>query len=297
MRVLITGHRGFIGRHFLRHYREEGHDVYGVDIADGTDCRYYFNAPAVVEGEWDLVIHCAAVIGGRAGIDADPLGLMAENLSIDAALFRWALRARPKRIVYFSSCARYDVEAMSLQRPIQIGENLGWLNRQPFDVYGHVKKNGELMAAQANAAGIKTHVFRPFSGYGSDQSLDYPFPRFIERAVNGDDPFEVWGDMESTRDWVHVDDIVGCVLAAIDRDVLGPVNICTGRATTFRELARKCMDEAGYEGAIVSNPHAPTGAMHRVGDPTLMHQFYRPRITLEEGIARAIEARRADRAA
>jgi nucleoside-diphosphate-sugar epimerase len=108
MRVLITGNRGFVGRHFERYYK-----------AAATTCarlrhRRQRRLPALLrrvlpEGRLTTTssIHCAAVVGGRVGIDGEPLHLMAEDLSIDAALFRWALHARPKRIVYFSSSAAY----------------------------------------------------------------------------------------------------------------------------------------------------------------------------------------------
>lgn len=305
MRVLITGAAGFVGRAFMRYFVDEHgltHDTLGVDNANGgTDCRDLFAGVDVDRA--DLVIHCAAVVGGRATIDGEPLRLMAEDLSIDAALFRWALRARPKRIVYFSSAAAYPVvlqtrlntEHITVKESLKLGEDLIDTWRQslgaPDATYGWVKLTGERLAAEANAAGIKTHVFRPFSGYGTDQALDYPFPRFIERARNRDDPFEIWGRGDSARDWVHIDDIVGAVLAAIDADVLGPVNICTGRATTFDELAQMVTRRAGYRPAINHDSSAPQGVHWRVGDPTRLHEFYTPRVTLEEGIARALEGR------
>jgi nucleoside-diphosphate-sugar epimerase len=114
----------------------------------------------------------------------------------------------------------------------------------------------------------RTHVFRPFSGYGTEQSLDYPFPSFIERAAHRDDPFEIWGSGDSARDWVHIDDIVGAVLAAIDNDVLGPVNICTGGRRRSTSSPWMCMRRAGYRGDITYIGDAPRGVHWRVGDPT-----------------------------
>jgi nucleoside-diphosphate-sugar epimerase len=292
MRVLITGNRGFVGRHFERYYKAAGHDVRTCDIAANVDCRRYFDESHPKAGTYDLVVHCAAVVGGRVGIDGEPLHLMAEDLSIDAALFRWALHARPKRIVYFSSSAVYPPQLQGRAVIAILHEEVTQAYPGRHDAtYGLVKAVGERMAREANALGIKTHVFRPFSGYGTEQSLDYPFPRFVERAANHDDPFEIWGSGDSARDWVHIDDIVGAVLAAIDNDVLGPVNICTGIATTFDQLAEMCMRRAGYRGDLVHRLDAPQGVHWRVGDPTKLHEFYVPRISLEEGIARALEAR------
>lgn len=289
-RALVTGSAGFVGRHMVEALMRDGYDVVGWDIANTipNDCRRAFDA-VPVESHFDLVVHCAAVVGGRTMIDGEPLRLAAEDLSIDAALFRWALRARPERIVYFSSSAAYPVNMQHAGVEVRLSERHHTPRLPGCDqTYGAVKVIGERLAAEANAEGITTHVFRPFSGYGGDQALDYPFPSIVARAARREDPFKIWGRADSARDWIHIDDIVGAALAAVDQGVLGPVNLCTGRATTFEQLATMCMDRAGYRAPIESDMHAPQGVHWRVGDPTRMLEFYRPRITLEEGIARAL---------
>jgi len=35
----------------------------------------------------------------------------------------------------------------------------------------------------------------------------------------------------------------------------------------------------------------PAGVAYRVGDPTRFHQYYKPTVTLAEGVARALAAR------
>lgn len=285
-RALVTGSAGFVGRYMVEALMCDGYDVVGWDIINTipNDCRRAFEA---TDRQFDLVVHCAAVVGGRTMIDGEPLRLAAEDLSIDAALFGWALRARPGRIVYFSSSAAYPVYLQAATDAPPLTEDRVGI-AQPDQTYGWVKLTGERLAAEANAEGITTHVFRPFSGYGGDQALDYPFPSIIARAARREDPFKIWGAPDSARDWIHIDDIVSAVLTAVELGVLGPVNLCTGRATTFADLATMCMDRAGYRAPIDCDLEAPRGVHWRVGDPTKMLEFYRPRITLEEGIARAL---------
>ena len=40
-KVLITGHKGFVGRHYLKYFKEKGIEVVGVDIKEGNDIKYY----------------------------------------------------------------------------------------------------------------------------------------------------------------------------------------------------------------------------------------------------------------
>ncbi|MCX4450695.1 NAD(P)-dependent oxidoreductase [Streptomyces sp. NBC_01789] len=287
MNVLLTGHKGFIGRHLHQALEKRGHDVLGIDLERRhSDALDFFRHD---DGAYDLAIHCAAVVGGRASIDGSPLGV-ATNLALDAWYFRWLIRTGTPRAVYYSSSAAYPVD---LQQPGDIHRlteddiDLGLISR-PDNTYGIAKVVGEQLAAVAEAEGCRIHVLRPFSGYGEDQDDCYPFPAFIRRARERQDPFEVWGDGGSTRDWIHVDDIVGATLAAIDHDVTGPVNLGWGRATSFDQLAGYVTQAAGYSPRIKHLPGAPQGVHHRVSDPSRMLGFYQPTVTLEEGIRRAL---------
>jgi nucleoside-diphosphate-sugar epimerase len=286
MKVLITGSSGFVGRHFV--HALDGHDLAMVDLATGTDARDFFR---LNHTRFDLVIHLAAVVGGRAQIEGAPLSL-AVDLAIDADMFTWALRTRPRRVVYFSSSAAYPIDLQNdFARPhalreqdLKLSGNIG----NPDLTYGWAKLTGEQLAQHAENEGLRVHVFRPFSGYGEDQDLAYPFPSFIRRAVTRQDPFTVWGDGNQVRDWVHIDDIVNATMAAVDEDVPGPVNLCTGRDTSFNQLARLVCQQAGYEPTLKHILDAPQGVAYRVGDPAKLNSFYTPMVALEDGIARAL---------
>jgi nucleoside-diphosphate-sugar epimerase len=138
-------------------------------------------------------------------------------------------------------------------------------------------------------------VVRPFSGYGSDQSLDFPFAAFINRALNREDPFKIWGSGTQTRDWIHIDDIVAGIMSLADAKATQPVNLCTGIATTFRELAALIFTKVewagGYDPKLNCDSSEPAGADYRVGDPMLFHEFYTPKITLAEGVQRALRGK------
>jgi nucleoside-diphosphate-sugar epimerase len=235
------------------------------------------------------VIHLAAVVGGRAKIEGDPLSV-AVDLSIDAEMWQWAIRTKQPRVVYFSSSAAYPIELQTRENHVSLAEHMINLSdiRSPDFTYGWSKLTGEYLAQFAEAEGVRTHIFRPFSGYGEDQALDYPFPSFIDRAKRKANPFEIWGDGQQTRDFVHIDDIVATVNAAIEQDCREPLNIGTGRPTSFLALADLVCSEANYRPQIQTHPDKPVGVFWRVADPAMSFQVWQPRITLEEGIRRAL---------
>lgn len=293
MRVLLTGASGFVGRHLHRVLLDRGDDVFAIDLqpsplVQAGDALDFFRHD---DTRFDLAIHCAAIVGGRASIDGSPLGV-ATNLALDAWYMRWLIRTGTPRAVYFSSSAAYPV---ALQQPGDVRRlyeediNLQYME-EPDATYGWAKLTGEKLATYAEAEGCRILIPRPFSGYGEDQAPCYPFPAFIQRAKRRDDPFEIWGSGDSTRDWIHIDDLVGATLALLDADVTGPVNLGWGRATSFNELARIVTTAAGYRPQLKHRRDAPQGVHHRVCDPSRMLNHYVPTVTLEEGVRRALNA-------
>ena len=286
MKILITGDAGFVGRAFHRYFEDQGHDVVGIDIANtfAMDARDFFRKDKT---HFDKVIHLAAVVGGRKMIEGSPLAL-AVDLSIDAEMFGWAMRTKPGCITYFSSSAAYptalqthDVAKVLTESDINLDQI-----QTPDMTYGWAKLTGEMLASHARQAGLSVHVFRPFSGYGTDQALDYPFPSFIARGLAKSDPFEIWGTGEQCRDFIHINDVVAAAEAGCAAGI-ETANLSTGIATSFNELARMVAKVAGYEPRFQNLPAEPSGVDYRVGDPTLMNTFYTPKISLSEGIQRA----------
>lgn len=288
MNVLITGSEGFVGKYFRE--KLEGHNLTLVDIKKGIDCRDFFKRDSK---QYDLVIHLAAIVGGRESIEGRPMAV-ADNLSIDSEFFQWCLKTNPKKIVYFSSSAAYPTHLQTeeakkfLGKDIHLSEDKINFNYQvgtPDMTYGWSKLTGEFLSQFVP----NVHIFRPFSGYGWDQDFTYPFPMYVKRAINMDNPFEVWGPGTQTRDFIHMTDVVNAVMTAVDLGITDPINLGTGRSTSFIELAEMCMKEVGYKGEIVTRPDKPVGCMHRVSDNTKLLSFYTPKITLEQGIAEAVD--------
>ena len=269
-----------------------GYDTAGIDLGEGYgDVHDYFRSSAS-RAHWDLVVHCAASAPHRAAIDTEHQH-MAKNLNLDAAMFDWAVRTGQGRVVYLSSSAAYPIHLQDDPRssdPVVLREDdIDFVNvAEPDSVYGWTKLTGERMAAEARKAGLAVTVVRPFSGYGEDQSENFPFRAILERVKARQDPLTIWGDGQQVRDWIHIDDVVAGMLAVAESGTEEPVNLCTGVGVSMTELAQIACAQAGYSPRLQFLTDKPAGVAYRVGDPTRLHQFYVPKVSLAEGIARTI---------
>jgi len=289
MKILITGHKGFVGSHYVKHFENKGHEIIGVDIKEGNDCRDYFK---VTDEQFDLIIHLAAIVGGRETIENDPLSV-ATDLSIDSEFFNWCIRTDQNcPIIYFSSSAAYPIQYQTKEVSKRLMESDINLNniKSPDYTYGWAKLSGEYLAMFAKQYGKKVHVFRPFSGYGETQDLDYPFPSFIKRIKEKHESFEIWGDGTQVRDFIHMEDIILATLKTVELEILKPVNLGWGIPTSFNDLAEMSFKISGHRPplGIKHLLDKPVGVKFRCSDSTFLHSFYKPLISLEEGIERAL---------
>jgi len=283
MKILITGHKGFVGKYFIKKYNS--HEIVGIDLVDGNDARDFFKNN---NDKFDLVIHLAAIVGGRKNIEGNPLSV-AQDLAIDSDMVQWVLRTEPERLVYFSSSAAYPINLQFLNSGILLSEDMIDLNNieMPDLTYGWSKLTGEFLCSFIKNK-TKVFIFRPFSGYAEDQDLDYPFPSFIKRAKDKVERFDIWGNGFQTRDWIHINDIIDAVDKALELDIPGTYNLGTGIPTSFNSLAQKVIQMSGIKTQINYIQDAPKGVYYRVANIEKMSKFYLPKISLEQGVELAL---------
>ncbi len=244
----------------------------------------------------DEAYHLASIVGGRAKIDGDPLSV-GLDLGIDSAFFLWAAKVnRPDRILYASSSAAYPVNLQTEDKDIALCEDMINFEEDlgaPDFTYGWSKLTGEYLSKIAhNNYDLSVAVIRPFSGYGEWQEPVYPTPAIAMRAAAKLKPLYVWGTGEQSRDFVHIDDCVTCMMLAIEKISDGTaVNIGTGKPTSFLELAALMADIVGYETDVVGRAGKPVGVSSRYCNPDFTRErlgFY-PSISIREGMTRVLE--------
>lgn len=318
-KILVTGGAGFVGRHFVKRLLDLGDEVLVVDpLVPSTggihpiawplfvpydyknfhficcDCRKYFLEHP--QEEFDYVFHLAAIIGARDIRDNTPLAI-AEDLDIDASYWRWAVNAKPKKTICFSSSAAYPICFQEKGNTFLLSEEMvnvqgKWVG-VPDEMYGWAKLTHEFLANLAyQKHDVKSVVYRPFSGYGEDQDDSYPFPSLCKRVLQhrGENQIQVWGSGDQQRDFIHIEDCVTGVLSTMDKiDDAGALNLSTGIYTSMKQVVMIAANLCGFFPEVVGMTDKPEGSFARAGCTKKQKEYsFQYHTTFDEGVRNAL---------
>jgi nucleoside-diphosphate-sugar epimerase len=220
MRVLITGHVGYIGSVMAPAFIEAGHEVTGLDTGYFAECTLVpdrVEVPAVrkdirdiersdLDG-FDAVVHLAA-------LSNDPIGNLndrwTEEINFEASL-RLAELAREAgvgRFLFSSSCIMYGMsEAAVVDETAPL---------DPKTEYARSKVQGERAIAELADNAFSPVFLRNGTVYGVSPRMrfDTVFNDLLGRAV-ANRRVVVYGDGKPWRPVVHVKDLVRAFEAAL----------------------------------------------------------------------------------
>jgi dTDP-glucose 4,6-dehydratase len=158
----------------------------------------------------------------------------------------------------------------------------------PRSVYDEAKRFGEAITmAHHRTVGTNVGIVRIFNTYGPRLR-----PRdgrvvsnFIVQALRGD-PLTVYGDGDQTRSLCYVDDEVRGLLALLDSDLTGPVNIGNPDEHTVLALAELIVELTGSTSSIVHEPLPIDDPTRRKPDISLATSAlgWRPEVQLNDGL-------------
>lgn len=316
---LVTGSAGFIGSHLVEALLRLDQKVVGLDDfstgsrenlrqveqAVGPDAwkRHRFIEGSIVQPEAcraacrdaDIVLHQAA-LGSVPRSIADPAATHAANVTGFVNMLVAARDARPRRFVYASSSSTYgDHEALP-----KVENVIG----RPLSPYAASKCADELYAdAFARCYGIETVGLRYFNVFGARQDPAGAYAAVIPRWVRSmlvDEPVQINGDGETTRDFCFVANAVQAnLLAALTGDPQAlnrAYNVAVGESTSLNRLFEILRSLLGAQRPSLRamrpayGPFRDGDVRHSRADITLARRLlgYEPSHTLSSGLREAL---------
>jgi len=294
MKVLITGGAGFIGSHLADRLVARGDTVLVIDnystgrrdnlkphklltIVEGTIADEGIVEKAFAGFRPDLVIHAAASYKDPDNWEED----IRTNCLGTAVIVHASMRYAVNRIIYFQTALCYGLhpieQPITLDHPIISGGSSYAISNTTAEQY-------------IELSGLDYISFRLANAYGP-RNISGPLPTFFQRLTTGKQCFV----MDTRRDFIYVDDLVNCVLMAIDgKGSRGPYHISSGSDYAIKELfdaTIKALDIT-LEKEVEVRQRGPEDAFTILLDPSKTHADFAPwkvNTLLEAGVRKAIE--------
>jgi UDP-glucuronate 4-epimerase len=308
MKILVTGAAGFIGSHLCEYLLQNSqHEVLGIDcfLPFGTprwirehnleDLQnspnftfieadlLHLNLDSLLEGV-EIIFHLAGVPGVRSSWGEDFSSYVTNNIVVTQKLLEASRKHPLKRFVYTSTSSVY-------------GEKFGMVSEDaspsPLSPYGVTKLSGEhLCRVFSQNDGLPITILRLFTVYGPRQRPDMAFHRFIKLIICNQ-PIEIYGDGQQSRDFTFVSDCVeGIAAAGFSEEAAGETINLGGReratlltCVSFLEEAFGHKINVRYTGPTYGEPKKTWADITKA--QSLLN--YNPKVPLKQGLLKEIE--------
>ncbi len=294
--VLVTGAKGFIGRHTSRALAAQGCNVIGIGHGNWTagearefGVHQWIDADITLDvlsslelpGPVDCVLHCAGS-GAVSYSYAEPWQDFQRATVTTAAVLEWIRKQaghRP-RLVLVSSAAVYgdqgDTDAMEPSV------------RSPISPYGFHKLSAEMLCeSYSRFFEVPVSIVRLFSVYGEGLRKQLLWDA-LSKFRGGNHQF--FGTGNELRDWIHVEDAAALLaLAGLSRQSTFEIYNGGFEHATTREVLTQLAAATGRNEAVIftgethkGNPHRLTSNCHH----TMRLLHWTPTVRLQDGLAR-----------
>lgn len=300
--ILVAGGTGLIGANLTQHLQEVGASVQATyfsrkpsflpelyerfDFTEFEDCLK-------ATKDMEYVFICAAQTFGAKIMKENPTTLVLPNLRINSGLLEACRLNKVEKVVFISSSTVYQ-EAFYPIREEELD-----LNKPTYDLYlgvGWMKRYIEqLCKFYHKVYGMKIGIVRPTNIYGPydkfDDDKSHVLPALIKRAMKKEDPYVVWGDGYTVRDFIYVDDFVSDLLDVLERYcVCDPLNVSSGTSIRVREAVQIILEACGHAVLAEYDETKPNAIPYRMLNTTKFSSIFgeKKKTSFQDGIEKTV---------
>jgi UDP-glucose 4-epimerase len=281
VRILVTGHSGFLGGHVAERLAG-GHVVVGVsrrstgrvhEVADDL------GRPGIAQRLAAAVEPCDVIVHAGASLDRDPLSPALAHVNCGGTQELVGLaEAWGAHLVFVSS-----ISVIGRPQRIPVGEDHPTAASTP---YVASKLFGEHVVTAAAGRGLRTAILRLTSPIGPGMPEGRIVSAFVQRSLDGE-PLQLLGRGTRRQDYVDVRDAAAGIARCIDAEATGLFNLGFGRSVSNLALANRCVTVLESASAVrfAREPDPEDGVHWDVSVDAARAGFgYAPEISLDQSL-------------
>jgi GDP-L-fucose synthase len=301
MKIFIAGHNGMVGSSILKKIKKENTknnivtiEKKYIDLLDQNQVLNFFK-----NHEFDIVIDCAAKVGGIHSNNKYRADFIYENLQIQNNLIHSSCLTKVKKLLFLgSSCIYPKFSEQPIKEEYLLTSPLEYTN----EPYAIAKIAGiKMCESYYKQYGCNFISVMPTNLYGPNDNFhpqnSHVLPGLLHRIhlakANNDPAVEIWGTGKAKREFMHVDDMADACLQVLEKidaqdlysQNISQINIGSGQEITIAELAQKIAKTVGYNGEIKFDLSKPDGTLRKLLDSSRLNKLgYKPQISIDEGL-------------
>ncbi len=292
-KIFVAGHRGLIGSATCNALRAKGY----TNLVTRTRQELDLTSQSAVEAFFasekpDVVILCAAKVGGIVANKTQPGDFIRENLEIQTNTITSAWRNGTKKFLFLGSSCIYPAQAT---QPITEDALLTGPLEPTNDAYAVAKIAGIMLGQSLRKQyGWDFISAQPTNLYGEGDNFhpehSHVIPGMMARmhiAKLANAPtFTIWGTGKPMREFLYSTDCAAALVTMLETYSDLPIlNVGTGEDVTIAELATTMAQTLGYQGELVFDTTRPDGMMRKVLNVSRLKSLgWEPKVTLQQGL-------------
>ncbi len=240
----------------------------------------------------EIIILCAAKVGGIGANSTYPADFLYDNLMIEANVIHAAHKYDVEKLLLLGSSCIYPKLA---EQPIKEDALLSGYLEPTNEAYAIAKIAGIKMCQMYRRQyGCNFISAMPCNLYGIGDTYDpensHVIPamimKFEDAKRQGKSHIEFWGTGTPLREFLNVDDLTEgliCILEHYNEEM--PINVGSGQEINMSDLAHMMADISGFKGEITFNSKKPDGTPRKVLNNCKVNNLgWFPKIELKEGL-------------
>jgi|TARA_B100001173_G_scaffold155850_1_gene135042 nucleoside-diphosphate-sugar epimerase len=308
-KILILGGAGFVGMNlarFLLQNRES--DLTIADYSFTRDSSEYFsdqeidkikfvqndftssNAFEALDKDFDFVYMLASVVGVNNTLD-HPDEVIRVNTSLIFNCLEWLKTTSVKRVLFTSTSETYAGTTEVLDYPVPTDESVPLSIQDVSDArftYAITKILGEsAFLNYAKKNDFEATIVRYHNAFGPDMGFKHVIPHLVERFMNNESPFRMYGHNQTRAFSFITDTVEGSVLAMESNKAAGEIfHIGSSQEISIEELIKTVGDLMGYSGEYIEAPTYPGSVSRRCPDISKAQRLidYKPKVDWKVGL-------------